>query len=130
MAKLYVDKNCPQLGIQLPNTDYVNQKFHLLMVIFNQIERPQIPNYILDSITLFYGTVSISMALRGCDMYNTISDRPSLWKIIIESYLNKVREYATSTSTSTPTLFKLLLMSQFTRETLPHIESTQRASFI
>ena len=126
LANLYFANKCPKLGIQIRNNGYGNHIFHISMVVFNLIERIRIPKYILDSITLFYRNVSFSMGLRECAMYNDIWECPSLLLNSIESYLNKVQIYATSTSTSTPTLFKLLITSQFLRAKFPHKESTQQ----
>ena len=74
-----------------PHTGYNNCICHILMVIFNRIERLRIPKYILYSITLFY--------LQGFAVYEDNGEHPYLRPNIIESYLKKVRVYATSTYT-------------------------------
>ena len=126
LAKLYLSKKCPKFGIQLPNTGYDNHICHILTVILNRIQWLQIQKYIIDSITLFYRSVSISIALQGCAMYHDNGYRPYLRPNFIESYLNRVKVYAMSTSTSTPTPFELLLTSRFLRVPLTHKESIQK----
>ena len=124
--KFYLAKQCPKLGIKFPNSGYDNQKFHILMVILNQIQPLWITKYILYSITLFYRNESISMALQGCAIYSDIWYRPYLWPNCLESYLNKLQVYSMSTSIYTRTPFKNLLMSQFPREPLTYKKSKRK----
>ena len=60
---LLLAKKQPKLGIQLPNAEYENQSCCILMVIFNQINWLQAPQYNLYSGALFYTNVTISTLL-------------------------------------------------------------------
>ena len=57
--------------IQLPNAGDDTRSFRILTVLFNRIDRLQVPNYNLYSVTLFYTNVSISTWLR-CVMSGSI----------------------------------------------------------
>ena len=65
LAKLLPDLKRPKLGVQIPNSGDDNQSCRILTVIFNWIDRLQVPKYNSYSGTLIYINLTIDTSMRG-----------------------------------------------------------------